>query len=100
MSSGARSSVTGKEKMIEGLRENLVSHTAELLKRNDHKLTAFSDTLVILNPENVLRRGYTITSMNGRVLKSSDEVTRGDLINTDFINGSITSRVTGETDND
>jgi len=100
LASSARSSITVKGNFIEGLGIKLVSKTDELLKKNDLRLVGFSDTLTILNPENVLKRGYSITTLNGRILKSSDEVTEGDLIDTDFSTGSITSRVTVKGDND
>ena len=100
LASSARSSITVKGNFIEGLGIKLVSKTDELLKKNDLRLVGFSDTLTILNPENVLKRGYSITTLNGRILKSSDEVTEGDLIDTDFSTGSITSRVTVKGDNE
>lgn len=95
----ARSSVAVRETLLEGLEIKFLYKTADLLKKHDEKLIGFYDTLNILNPENVLKRGYTITSLNGRILKSSDEVTEGDLIDTNFSTGSIKSRVTGKTDN-
>jgi exodeoxyribonuclease VII large subunit len=49
--------------------------------------------LVILSPDNVLSRGYTMTMRNGRIIKKSIELESGDLIDTRFSDGDITSRV-------
>ena len=55
------------------------------------------NTLNILNPENVLKRGYTITSLNGRILKSSDQVKADDIIDTQFSDGTVRSKVVEKT---
>jgi exodeoxyribonuclease VII large subunit len=100
LSSAARTSVTGKEILIKSMGINLLSKTFEHLKKNELRLIGFCDILKILSPENVLKRGFTITAMNGRILKKTDEVTEGDLIDTIFSSGSIRSRVTNNTDTD
>jgi exodeoxyribonuclease VII large subunit len=78
----------------------MISGISWFLKKEDQKLTGFSDTLSILNPENVMKRGFTITSLNGRIIRSSSEITEGILIKTAFSDGSITSLVTGKSDNE
>ncbi len=47
----------------------------------------------MLNPENVLKRGYTITSLNGKILKSSKGLKKDDIIDTLFTDGIISSNV-------
>ena len=56
-------------------------------------LEGLKNTLNILKPESVLQRGYTITSINGRILKRSDQVKIDDLIDTQFSDGVMKSRV-------
>jgi exodeoxyribonuclease VII large subunit len=98
--SAARRSVANKENMIGGLGTRLFSITRELVKREGLRLTGFSETLNILNPENVLKRGFTITSLNGRIIKETKEVKEGDLIDTLFSKGHIRSRVTNKPETD
>jgi exodeoxyribonuclease VII large subunit len=59
-------------------------------------LTGFDNMLKILDPENILRRGYTITSLNGKILKNSDQLNRDDIIDTRFSDGTVTSKVVGK----
>lgn len=48
----------------------------------------------LMDPEKVLERGFSITYMNGKVLNDPGDIKKGDLVRTEFYNGSITSRVT------
>lgn len=48
-----------------------------------------------MNPENVLRRGYSITLLRGKAIKSTDQVTTGETIETMVSDGIITGKVTG-----
>lgn len=98
--SASRRSLANKENMIEGLGIKLFSKTRELVKSEGLKLTGFIETLNILNPENVLKRGYTITSLNGRIIRETKEVKEGDLIDTVFSKGRIRSRVTNKPETD
>jgi len=79
-----------------GLQRNiqyLNSFTFNALSGSSIKLSGLMNALNILNPENVLHRGYSITSLNGRILKKSDQVNTDDIIDTQFIDGSVSSRV-------
>ena len=69
---------------------NLTLNKIEKLKTLSDRL---DNTLNILNPENVLKRGYTITSVNGMIIKSADRVQNNDCIDTRFSDGSIRSVV-------
>lgn len=74
-------------------KQYLISFTVNSLHGNNIKITMLENSLKILNPVNVLRRGYTITSLNGKILKSSALVKKGDLIDTQFSDGTVKSRV-------
>ena len=56
----------------------------------------FSNNLKILDPDNVLKRGYTVTSRNGTILKSVEMLKNGDNIETKFSDGTISSTVNGD----
>jgi exodeoxyribonuclease VII large subunit len=85
-----------RKKAIEASRQNLISYTINSLNNNKNILTGFDNALHILNPENVLRRGYTITSFNGKILKSCDKLNRDDIIDTRFTDGIVASKVVGK----
>jgi exodeoxyribonuclease VII large subunit len=63
------------------------------IERNLNRVKGFENSLNILNPDNVLRRGYTITTSNGRLIKATGEVEQDDIIDTQFVDGKVRSRV-------
>jgi exodeoxyribonuclease VII large subunit len=50
-------------------------------------------TIRNLDPENVLKRGFSITRINGRAMKSSDETKLGDVLETELLKGKVVSEV-------
>ncbi len=80
-------------KIIEASREKLISYTLNTVNNNRSNLTGLEKTLNILNPENILRRGYTITSFKGKILKNMNSLRKDDIIDTLFTDGSIKSKV-------
>jgi exodeoxyribonuclease VII large subunit len=93
LASGVRSYISGKKSGFERMIQNLTFHISNTLNNNNIKIAGLENTLSILTPENVLKRGYTITSLNGTILKKSDVVKSDDLIDTLFIDGKVRSRV-------
>ena len=75
---------------------NLITFPSNALSKNNSILSQFENSLNILNPENVLKRGYTITSRNGKLVKTAGELKPGDIIGTMFIDGIVQSSVTEE----
>jgi exodeoxyribonuclease VII large subunit len=57
------------------------------------RVKVLESTSLLLNPENVLQRGYSITSMNGRILKDNSQIKEGDTIDTQLYKGSLRSKV-------
>lgn len=75
------------------LEEKLNSLVKHLLDRKKHLLDIKSERLIGVNPKEVLKRGYTITLKNGKVVKDSSTLAVGDKIETHFFSGHITSEV-------
>jgi exodeoxyribonuclease VII large subunit len=53
----------------------------------------FEKSIAHLDPSNVLKRGFSITTKNGKSIKSPAEVQQGDVITTVLYEGKIESRV-------
>lgn len=60
-------------------------------------IAALEKNVTLLDPINVLRRGFTITLRNGRVVKSASELSAGETITTQMSDGEITSTVVSKT---
>ena len=63
------------------------------LSRQCERLAAVSGQLESLSPLSVLRRGYSLTSRDDRILDDAGAVNAGDIITTRLARGEITSRV-------
>jgi exodeoxyribonuclease VII large subunit len=74
-------------------KEILASSSKNRLSIINNQLAGFNNSLKILDPENVLKRGYTITSMKGKILKKSKQLKRDDVLDTKFSDGSLSSKV-------
>jgi len=92
--SSARAFSADRARSAESANQKLRSFAAGSLNSNRERLISLENALNFLDPSNVLRRGYTITSVNGKILKSSALVTEGEIIDTRFMDGTIKSKVT------
>lgn len=61
--------------------------------KNYHYLNNLEEKIKILDPKNTLKRGYSITLKEDKVLKSIDEIAESDIIKTLLFSGSIVSTV-------
>jgi exodeoxyribonuclease VII large subunit len=96
LTSAIKSFSSGKEKVVERTRENLITSTLNLLNRKIIMVDGMETNLKILKPENVLSRGYTITSMNGKIIKKKEGIKADDIIDTQFSDGVVKSRILGK----
>ncbi len=55
-----------------------------------------NSNLRVLDPDNVLKRGYTVTSRHGIIIKSADALQEKDKIETRFSDGTVSSTVNFE----
>ena len=65
----------------------------QFLNENKQSLKELETKLNLLKPENVLKRGYSLTVKDGRIIKSVDDVDEGDKISTRFFDGTVISNV-------
>jgi exodeoxyribonuclease VII large subunit len=64
------------------------------LALEQNKLENLGGKLTLLDPEYIMERGYSITTLNGMPLKDGNQLHEGDVINTRLKNGEIQSIVT------
>ncbi|MCK4464618.1 MAG: hypothetical protein KAU83_02805, partial [Bacteroidales bacterium] len=66
---------------------------SQLLTNQHHKLDLLNKSSVYLNPENILKKGYSITYSGGKVIKDVCQLTKGNIINTKFYRGETESAI-------
>lgn len=75
------------------IESELKKNAQQLYKDEANKLDVFEKHLQLSSPENILKKGYTLTMKDGKVIKHSDAARSGDGITTVFADGKIESIV-------
>lgn len=76
--------------------EHLVKIQAqELIRAEKKNLIAMAEKLRLVDPMNVLKRGYSLTLVDGKIVKSVSIVKEGDLLETRLSDGTVESFVKG-----
>lgn len=78
--------LSGKWDMIKSLSQTVVSKNLQRIKN-------YEDLLQVLSPLNTLRRGYSITRIEGKAIKTAENLKEGMVISTQFYEGEIRSTV-------
>lgn len=63
------------------------------IEREKEQLNLMEKYINVLNPQNILNKGYSITYINGKVLKSEKDIRKGDCLTTKLAEGEIRSIV-------
>ncbi len=77
----------------------LPGKTKELLRKLHGKLELLNNTMVLVDPENILKKGFALVHKEGRIIKSIREIETGDILDTRLADGRVESRVTGTANN-
>jgi exodeoxyribonuclease VII large subunit len=91
MGQGSRQIFAFNRHEIRSSRSDLFSKVALFLNDEKKVIEHFEKNLDLLNPVNVLQRGYSITTVDGRALKSVDGIEEGSILKTILADGSIVS---------
>lgn len=75
---------------------HILKNPSELFIKNTNSLELIINKLELLNPLNVLSKGYSLSSVNGKVIKSVNDVKENDLVDIRLIDGNIKTIVKGE----
>ncbi|WP_114780610.1 exodeoxyribonuclease VII large subunit [Botryobacter ruber] len=73
--------------------EKLKYTTLQKLQNQHHNLHLLDMSIQANNPEKLLLRGYTLTLVNGKIIKRTADVKSGDVIETKLQDGSIHSMI-------
>jgi exodeoxyribonuclease VII large subunit len=82
-----------KRKELENKIQLLKLYYIKYIDLQKNHITQADTKLELLHPENVLKRGYSITYFNGKAIKDGSILEKNDTIITHFLKGEITSTV-------
>jgi exodeoxyribonuclease VII large subunit len=84
---------SAKRIMANNMMRDLINFAIQKFEKATAKITNLEKELESVDPVNVLRRGYTITTLNGRIIKNADLLNANDVIETSFSSGKVSSSI-------
>lgn len=78
---------------IERLQNVMQLSIKQILLLNKEKIKMLEEKVAILHPDQVLKRGFSLTYCNGKVLMSAEGVKKGEVLTTKFYGSELTSEV-------
>jgi exodeoxyribonuclease VII large subunit len=64
-----------------------------MIFREQERIHFNENTIRLINPDNVLKRGYTITLKEGKIIKSTKQINVSEEIETRFADGTVKSNI-------
>lgn len=84
---------TRQEQVLETLWIRSVNGVRNMLTVQAHKLEIVDKSLAAADPQVILRRGYSLTRLNGRAVRCASDLNKGDRLTTVFADGSVESEI-------
>lgn len=88
-----REQVLKSKNTLKQFQQMVKIRTIETIRTEKKYLNSIQEKLRLVDPQNILKRGYSLTMLNGMILKSVHSVKEGDLLETRLSDGKVESRV-------
>lgn len=82
-----------EKSVIENLHKMMQLSSKQMLTIQNKELENLEEKIHLLHPHNVLKRGYSITRLNGKALTKPEDAKEGDVLVTELSEGEVVSRV-------
>lgn len=86
-------SIQQMHREVKQLSKSLIRASHSLLKSNHSDIASMESSRAQLHPDNVLKRGYSITRFDHKAIRESHLIHEGDLIETTLLHGKLISVV-------
>ena len=85
--------VNRERNRLVGYQQRMISAVYQALAREKNRLNLWGKTIDLHSPERIFKMGYSLTTVNGKVVRTAQEVMKGDVLETHTHNGVIQSVV-------
>lgn len=82
-----------QEQLLENMWNRSLTGVRNLLTARGHRLEIIEKSISAADPALILKRGYSLTRCNGRVVKSASDLKSGDRLTTVLSDGSVESQI-------
>lgn len=88
----AHSRIARAQNLLDRIQIRIPAAASNCSEKQRMRIDRLADLLRVLNPDNTLRRGYSITRINGHAVRNADDVPRGAIVETTLHHGKISSK--------
>ncbi len=85
-----------QNRMLDYIEQELPRKIDSRFQKEEKKLEYISNLVALLHPENVFKRGFSMTLKNGKPISKADQLKEADIIESVFKEGSVKSKVVKE----
>ena len=85
--------ITHENLKIEKIKDLIANLWSPRVSQSKQLISNLESMIQVLNPINTIKRGYSITRINGKAVKRKTDLTKGDILTTVFSDGEIKSQV-------
>jgi len=93
LSSASKEQIKEVGYLLEQENRNLHHNSQNFLEKTAQNIHLFAEKTNLLSPVHVLKRGFSITRLNGKSITDSSSLKIGDEVETEVLNGSFTSKI-------
>ncbi|NJO90417.1 MAG: hypothetical protein HC831_16785 [Chloroflexia bacterium] len=93
MGTKSQSTIRSLNKDLERMIEKLKSRIKLQLNQHQKNLSYFENSVNHFDPVHVLKKGYSITKLNGKILTDAEKINEGDELETVLYKGIVKSKV-------
>ena len=84
--------IMSHQQEVAGLYQGLQHSSAQYFHEAKRRISLLENSLELLNPQNVLSRGYAIASHKNKMIRETGKLKKGDIIEIETLNHKITSK--------
>ncbi len=85
--------ISAAQTYLKTMSDALANAAPKAIANQDKRLKALENIVEALSPQKTLKRGFSLTKVNGKIVKSIDQLADNDVITTYLADGEITSVV-------
>ena len=89
----SKSQLSEQDRVIHQIGKRLSASVKVNMLSNHMLLSSLSDKLRLLEPKNIMKRGYSITTYKGKIVLNSNDLNVDDIVETQTYEGSFKSKV-------
>lgn len=95
---GVKINISARAKAVAQISSDIRKAARQQVSNNHQKLATAETKIRLLDPQNILKRGYSLTYKNGKLLRNISEIQEAEIVTTKLMNGTFESEIKSKTD--